>query len=497
MKFLDRKYEGRQLIPLNIVSYEPFELGNRDAISITFKDVSTGKKYVEFIEKPKYEVYVLKPEYRASATFMANWAKMEKLDKHTISYRYRDLELSKILGCDPSEVRYSPLIFGYDVKIENFYMTQFLLEYGAAGTDVTVGFLDIENDVIQVEGFAQPGEAPMNAVTYIDGERKIAYTLVLLKDNLPHLPESNPKYKEIEEMRANFYRQTEEFVNDIDGVVKECHELFDESYPGFEYNIICFDEEIEMHRILWQIINRASNDFVFIWNAPYDMRNLIERPLALGYAPENLICDPQFEYKVCFFEEDDNYMVHKRSHKCIVSILPTIMDQMVLYAGIRSGRGRLPSVKLGKIAQIELHDDKLNYEEEGNIKVFPYKNFRKFVIYNLKDVLLQWGIHTTTGDIYNIVNRMQLHSMLISEVFTSTAMLTNSVGKYLLQHGFVAGTNANRILPPFDYKKFIANSEELSDAEYDALINPDDLEEVVIEDENADEDFYGMEGDSE
>ena len=77
MKFLDRKYEGRQLIPLNIVSYEPFELGNRDAISITFKDVSTGKKYVEFIEKPKYEVYVLKPEYRASATFMANWAKME------------------------------------------------------------------------------------------------------------------------------------------------------------------------------------------------------------------------------------------------------------------------------------------------------------------------------------------------------------------------------------------------------------------------------------
>lgn len=491
MKFLPRQYEGRRLMPLNVLSYEPFELGNRDAIAIIFKDIATGKKYVETIDRPKYEVYVVKREYWNEMTYMRNWMPMDKLDRHVISYRYRDRELSKILKVPPNEVKYSPLIFGYDINIENYYYMQFLLEYGNEDhKELSVGFLDIENDIIQCDGFPTPGEAPTSAVTYIDGEKKVAYTLALGKDNIPILPETNKHYEEFQQMRDDFYRQVEYFKTHIDDFVADCHKAFDESYGEFEYNVLLFDDELELLKVLWQIVNKSSNDFLEIWNAPYDIRNLIERPLVLGVEPESLICDEDFKYKTCFFEEDTNVLVHKRNHRAIVGIKPTIVDQMVMYAGIRSGRGKLPSVKLNTIARIELKDEKLNYEEEGDIKTFMYKNYWKYILYNLKDVLLQYGIHQKTHDIDDIYSRCEMYALLPSEVFVSTVMLTNSLAMYMLTHNYVLGTNANKILPPFDYKKFISeDNSELDEIMEASMIDPDADDDFEIEDE-MDDGYY-------
>ena len=43
----------------------------------------------------------------------------------------------------------------------------------------------------------------------------------------------------------------------------------------------------------------------------------------------------------------------------------------------------------------------------------------------------------------------------------STTLLTNSLAKFFLQEGIVLGTNANRILPPFDYREYIGNEKTL------------------------------------
>ena len=61
------------------------------------------------------------------------------------------------------------------------------------------------------------------------------------------------------------------------------------------------------------------------------------------------------------------------------------MDQMVHYAGVRSGKGKLPSNKLNAIAQKELKDEKLDYSEYGEIRMFPYMDWWKFIKYNIKD----------------------------------------------------------------------------------------------------------------
>lgn len=457
-EFLDPRFKGRNLAPLNIVSYDTYELGARDAIAITFKDLDTDQIYVETIEKPKYEVYILKKEYWDEATFMAPWESMDKLDRKLISYHWRDRELAQILNCDPNYVKTSPLIFGYDIKIEHYYWIQFLLNYGTdAPKTINMGLFDIESDIIQCDGFAAPGEAPTSAITFVDASKKTVYTLVLGKDNLPILALSNPHYIETEKIKANFYEQVDAVRNNLDGLVAECHEMFDEYYGSdLTYNIMLFDDEIKLHQVFWEIIRRSNIDYLGAWNAPYDIRNLIERPLALGYEPESIITDPAFKYRTCFFEEDDNIEVHKRNHRSAISIKPTMICMMWMYAGVRAAKGKPDSLKLNAVAKKELKDEKLNYEEEGDIRTFMYKNFRKFILYNIKDVLLLFGLHRVTRDIDNVYDRCYTNGMLIPEAFVSTTMLTTSMTKYFLQEGFVIGTNANRILPPFDWVNYIA-----------------------------------------
>lgn len=453
-------------MPINIVSYDSFELGARDALAITFKDLDTGQVYVETIERPRYEVYILKEEYWDSVNAMMPWESVDRLDRKVISYHKRDKELAAILKCKPEDVKYSPLIFGYDMSIEHYYWIQFILNYGSdMPKTINVGLFDIESDIIQCDGFASPGEAPTSAITYIDVSNQAVYSLFLGPPCLPIVAESNPQFAEYENMKMEYQKQLDEISGNLDDFIGECHQLFDEYYGDMQYHVLIFDDEIRLHQAFWEIVRRSNVDYLMAWNAPYDIRNLIERPLTLGYEPEAIICDEAFKYKTCFFEEDDNIEVHKRNHRAIISIKPLVICMMWLYAGIRSTQGKPESLKLNAIARKELNDEKLNYEEEGDIKTFRYKNLRKYWLYNIKDVLLMLGIHRATSDIDTVYDRCYENGILIPEGFVSTTLLTNSLTKYFLTEGFIMGTNANRILPPFDYREFIMTDKTVAEME--------------------------------
>lgn len=502
MKFLDPRFEERNLMPIHIVSYDCFELGARDALSIVFKDIDTGQTYVETIERPKYEVWIRKKElWESTGGYMDCWELQSNMVKVTVSYKYRDQELGKILGVPPEKVKTSPYIFGYDISVEHFYWIQFLLEYGNdLPKPLNIGFFDIESDIIQSGGrFSAPGESPTSAITLIDNTGGAVYTLALGKDNLPILAANNPHYLEYEKIRENFNAQVQAVKDDIPGFIAELHELFDEFYGVLDYQLLIFDDEIQMHTVFWEIVRSLNLDIMEAWNAPYDVRNLIERPLALGYEPESIICDPAFRYKTCFFEEDDNAQVHKRNHRCVISIKPLIICQMWGYAGIGSAGGKPETLKLTGVAKKEIGDEKLNYEEEGNIKTFMYKNWRKFLIYNIKDVLLQKGIEKVTKNTDAIYDRCYDHGMLIPEAFVSTTALTTSMTKYFLENGYVIGTNANRIRAPFNYRQYMADDVEDirlvasafgEDSEYNPYeADPDDLVEESFDDPDYDPDF--------
>ena len=105
------------------------------------------------------------------------------------------------------------------------------------------------------------------------------------------------------------------------------------------------------------------------------------------------------------------------------------------------------------------------------------------MLYNIKDVLLMLGIHRNTHDIDAAYDRCYENGILMPEAFVSTTLLTNSLAKFFLQKGFVLGTNANRIMPPFDYREYIASEKTVKAldelAAEAAAFDPDNFDDYI------------------
>lgn len=489
MKFLSPNMENKNLMILNIYydrgSYDMNKAD--DILDIIYKDMETGKKYVETIVGPKIEIWIVKPEYR-TFNYIRNWISKDKCDKYVVPYKSRFKEAAKILNIPFEQVKYSPYLFQADIEIEHFYLIQFALEYGnSLPKKLSCGYLDIEADIINVpisRGINDPGEAPINVVSFFDEERKQMYTLVNTTNNVPVVAEDHPKYDYYKKLRDMFDEQIKRFKEEFNTLQDRLHGLFDEFYGSdINYNILVFDDEEKMLQVLFQIIEISDNDYIEIWNAPYDMQNLIERPRTLGLDPNELIVHPDFGKRNVYYKEDRNHLVHKRKHICNTYTKYTVVDQMVHYAGIRSARGKLPSVKLNEIAKVELKDEKLDYSEYGNIRMFPYHDFILFVIYNIKDVLLQYGIERKTRDLNSIYATISMDCVQPKEVFTSTLVVGNSLRKFADQFGFVLGSNRNKL---YKNEEFIISEDEI--ASFDDSYDDEDDESEEGEDDNTHDD---------
>lgn len=516
MKFLPINFEEKNIIPLNIY-YTPGENGkfNDDTVDIIFKDLDTQTKHVCIIHNPMIEIWIVKEEYR-NYTHIKNFIDKKECYPVKVHYKTRFYEIGKILGIPTKDVKYSPYIAQIDMEIEHFYMLEFIKEYHTdAPKKLNIGYLDIETDIITLNRFPEPGEVPINCVTYICNRTSDVYTFILGKDGLPSLPEGHKNYKEVYQMKEEFYDQIEKFSKSTKEFIQECHEKFDESYGELTYHLFIYDKEEDLIKAVFGIIKACDDDFINIWNKPFDISNLITRPQELGMDIRELIMDAEFladeeegakngifYNRKIYFKEDTNAMVHKRKHITRTFTLQTFVCQMRLYAGIRIGRGKLPSVRLNYIAQRELKDNKLDYSEEGNMRFFPYRNFRKFVLYNIKDVLLQKGIGDKTQDMATIYSIMYDSGILISEVFTTTTMLLNSLRLFVfnLRDGYLIGTNKNKFSKDTitDYEKVLA--EYFAASKYIHGENQDEDDDNLSGEEFYEEDFIDLseydEGDS-
>ena len=488
MKFLPPELVTPHIIPLNFIYDKGTEFG-KDTLTIIFKDNQSGFKSSYTIKQPKIEAYFVKPEFRTFDNDLSHhWYPIEKCYKKEVPYATRFHEAAKELGLQSSEqAKLNPYVYGLDIEVENFYLIQFVKEYPCHEVkNITMGYFDIENDTIRIDHFPEYGETPINAVTYIDGANKEAYTLVLAKSDIPVVPQSHPRYAEYEDLKENWKSQMNELQTHIPEFIQHLHSTYDENYPGFEFYVVFFDDEIKLIEAFWQIAKECNNDFVYAWNIPYDMQNMMSRPGILGYDVNDIIPDEKViknveNAKVSFFE-DRNAKVGKRKHQCVTWTLPTFLDQMVVYAGIRGGRGELASTKLNYIAQLELKDEKLNYSEDADIKTLFYRNVYKFVEYNLKDVLLQYGIETKTLDMQTIYSRMYDLFVTPSQSFTTTKVVLHALYAYALGKGYILGHNRNKNhkneAPP-KYGEIFANvtSDTSEDEYFDILFDNDDTEE--------------------
>lgn len=492
MKFLDGVGPNQEVLPLNYLYFNERNFSVDDVLTIIYKDVASGETKVQNIIKPEIEVWIVKPEYREGVRFNRTWVKKEYLEPHKVRYRNRYRQIAKILGLQDEDIdlaKTSPFVLFSNLDIRNYYALQFIHEYNVPDSfNLNIGLFDIENDIIDIDHFPQPGECPISLIAFIDVSNETVYQFILEPQN--HSNTINPATGDYYDYRD----QVQHLKEHVKEYVQELHEMFDESYGVLDYHILFLKSEEEMISKFFKLLDVLNIDFAEAWNAAYDMSNLTSRPDKILSDPIQLICSDKFLAKECLFVEDKNPLFHKRKHTCQIAHPTVFIDQMVIYAGLRSAMGKIPSLKLNVIAQKEIGDTKLDYSEEGSIKELPYENFWKYCLYSIKDTLLQLGIHRKTDDISSVYSRMLEDGLLANEVFTSTIQLTNSLSTFLLEHDYIPGNNFNKFNDEQKLKQqayFYGSSNDIASDENDAMMNalvdPDDLVDTSDDEEEEDD----------
>ena len=464
--------------------------GKPDYLYLIWKDLLTGQKYTSAIPEPKMEIYFEKPEFR-NFNYNKNYEVMDKLDKVVTKYTNiiptiaNDMGdagknyLSRIYETKDfkrlNDFMLYPYSFGADYGIREFYRIMWLRTLDNDKVKpLSKVFMDIEADSIDIEGFTDAKTCPVDLVTVIDKDTMESYTFALVgrecipKDTSFMSPEDKKKEFRRRELYDSRHLQEQALMNDITGLKKELNQMFKEHYGGVNYNFYFYKDERKMLAHIFSLIRQINRDFLMIWNISFDIPYLMERMAVLGMNPLDIIPNQDIPSKECYFKKDMKHFQAKNKSdffRCTSETMYT--DQMINYAAIRKSDKELRSTKLTDIARDEIKDEKLNYEEEGDIKHLPYLNYRKYVIYNIKDVLLQLGIETRTSDIETVYVTAYKNATPYENIFKQTMKLRNVQYLSYLDQGLIPGNNVNTVRAFMENKVYDENADDQEDEDND------------------------------
>lgn len=431
--------------------------GTDDYLYLIWKDMDNDEKYMQAIKEPKMDIYFEKPEYR-SHLYNKNYADIDTVEKKTVIYKNIIYEIANDIGdsgkqklndCFTTrnykglkEFMMYPYVYGADYDIRVWYRYKWMKSFdNDRPKKLSIGFLDIEVDTLESTGFPDPIFDPIDLVTFIDITHNNSYTFILVDRECRGSDKFKNELYETRHETENYY------LNNIEELRKEAHKKFDESYPDMNYNFYFYKDEIKMLSHLFQLINQLKLDFVGVWNISFDIPYIINRIESLGYDPKDIMCHPDFPVKECYFKKDMiNFAVKNKSDFFKISSYTVFFDQMIVYAAIRKGQQELRSNKLTYIAKKEIGDEKLDYSEEGSLKTLGYRNWLMYVLYNIKDVLLQKGIEERTTDVYTYYFTSYQNITPYENEFKQTVKLRNVQYLFYLDNDMVPGQNVNAIL---------------------------------------------------
>jgi len=435
--------EGGDYILLNQMYHKPKRDGDDmtpDAISLIIKNIKTGEKQLKIIENPQIEAYVAKDDVQIDYPMICIEA--DKVNKVDLSYRYVLKDIAGLIGEQAvnqywqmiKERRSSELknfhkwnrIFSSDVDVEDFYKFKCLEHFGTKEKfKLTKGFLDIEADIYagNIDMKNVEGSAPINAVTLVDNDKKQSFTLLLRNSENPLIAE---------------------FEQDIPGFIEEIEAEFEPEFGKLEYHIIMCDTEIELIRKLFQIINIIRVDFMMVWNLGFDFQYIMHRIERLGIDPEDIMTDEAFKYKECWYYADKrNFKINRKGDYATLTSFTVWVDQMINYAAIRKSGAELDSYKLDYIGDREVGAKKLEYTGTANFRNLPYVDYKMFVRYNIRDVLIQMKIENKLNDIELLFNKAYDSSTRFNKTYKETVFLRNKAAMEFQEQGLVMGNNHN------------------------------------------------------
>lgn len=462
---MKRIHERAMLLDMKYI--RPSKRENHDGVLyIIWKDLDTLEKNITTIPNPPMDIYFEKDNYR-NHTYIPAYQYLDKLNKVTVPYKdvisaiIEDSgESGKLMMKNIRETgNYKamrnfylyPYVFGADIDVCTQYRYKWMKKYdNDLPKPITKGFLDIEVDSRWQVGFADPTQSPIDLVTFIDATDRVCYTFALVMQepefkDMSLLTEDEIAYEEFkqEEFRKR-NEQQKELIEHQEELKQELHEMFDETYGSFEYKFFFYNDEVKMLYHLFDLINSLKRDFVEIWNIRFDIPYIIERAKTLGIDPKDLFCHKDFPIREMYFKPDNfHYDIKNQTDFFYTTSYTNYICQMRAYASIRKGQSELRSNRLDYIGERELDDKKLDYSEDGSIKTLSYRNYKTYFIYNIKDVLLQFGIEDTTKDLEHIYSTSYQTYTNFDGIFKQTVKLRNVQYVSYLEHGYVTGENRN------------------------------------------------------
>jgi hypothetical protein len=318
-------------------------------------------------------------------------------------------------------------------------------------------YSDIETDLMpngdpkEFVGFPDPEEAPcpINLVTLIDSIKLEAHTFILRNRKNQLLTQFLDSESEISEFKEYMHQK----ILEIDKV-------------DMKFNLYMFDTELDLLKGYYKVLHDMDPDTCGIWNSSFDLVTIQNRLIKLC-RPEAKGSDLRPEQLATNIMCDLKYAVQKTSDGRDVYITPRVyykegrgkigrrldqftsldgtywIDQMLLYAVVHSAGGKLDSYKLDNVASIEVQQQKLEKDEGETIRNQIWVNPKRFIEYNIQDVILLMLIENKTHDIDHLQTLSEMTCTRKDKSYSKSIALTNYINKYALDKNLAMRTNKN------------------------------------------------------
>ena len=447
-----------------------------DFISILYKDNVTGKKDHCIIHRPDYEYFELDP----NISLDHNLFFIEKEKVHSRMVPFTDLLKDIAERSGNTEFFYNNIragnrkaneqlhtlynIFNSDMEINDHYRFRFDKLYTNRNCPISKAYFDIEVDTIDMVGdFPEMGECPINAVSYIFGN-KITSFLLRNKDN--------PLIEEFEKsINKDLFKELNDFIIDNVGGMDKARKF---NVDNLSYEFKFYDEEICLIHELFEMINQNEPDFLLAWNMAFDIPYTWNRIVRLGYDPRDFMSHPSFnkDERIARYYIDERHLneYEARGDRYTITSHTVYLDQLIHFASRRKGQSAFPNFKLDTAGSIITGVRKLDYSHiTTNISKLPYLDYKTFVFYNIMDTIVQKCIEEETKDIDYVFNKCLMNNTRYDKCHRQTVYLANRATKEFDLKGYIIGNNINKISSEKEPFEGARVSDPLNNSDYSKM----------------------------
>ena len=336
-----------------------------------------------------------------------------------------------------------PWVFKADFLPDVYFRLRWLQTFGRKYdlSKVSYGFLDIEIDVIDrvvdlgdISGY---GTQPINAVTVILPQEKICAVHIL-----------GPRPEDERYLDKSFFGLLRKQQKDFDWLkthqeefkrmIVESDEDNKKYLKDYRIDLWLFDynEEMKMLAYVFQYIAKYRPMFMLSWNAKFDHNYLKSRIEYKGYEPREFFIPPGITTDKLFYNEDRNLKSGLKNSRdwFFVSSYTTFVCQERLFAAIRKSQSEQRSYSLSYIGKKMAKIDKLGHDK---FRSFAYEDLLKFILYNVRDVVVQLAIELKCNDCRSLMSRSYMFATQFSKCFQETHIVRNIREYYYEKLGYI------------------------------------------------------------